>query len=377
MRPQDEQSDDEGYVELALTFEFLAPSLREAEDNSLRVGRAFNSIVSAYGGFPLGGARLNRIASVSVNGYLKSQHNYWYGYKSQKLSIFDQSVKHQFQEYLEDFSQTDGKRRYLLQSAIHWYGIAISADDPTVSLIAAWTGLESIGLAVDDKVHPNGPKAPCETCNNKAGEDRNRKIAGIEHAFHYVANAFLLESVPQEIKDSIADDIIDGFSAKEAAKLRNKVVHGSEEIEMLQQKCSEARRHLLHVLNASILGTMGPSTGAWVAGHHEVHPEGRLSLKFKKGTKKSPFLGEWVKGPEIQPKPTDRSGGSPIAAIVSFVWGETKENARLVEAKCEEKFRRDTDVFSFETQSLVAGLPRWRDRPTEPVWEELTIPEPQ
>lgn len=375
MRPQEEQSEVEGYVELALTIEFVAQTLREAENHSLRVGRALNSIVSAYGGYPLGGVRLNRVASMSVDGYLQSQHNYGYGYKSHNLSIFNQTIKQQFQQYLEDFSQTDGKTRYLLQSAIHWYGIAISADDPTVSIVAAWTGLESIGLALDDKVHPNGPKAPCETCNNKAGEDRDRKIAGIEHAFRYLTKAFLLEPIPEEIKESIAGDIIDGFSAEEAEKLRNTVVHGLKGIEVLQQECSEVKRHLLHTLNASILGTMGPSTGAWVAGHYEVHPEVRSSLKFKKGTKRSPYLDDWVKGPEIKPESTDWSEESPIAATVEFQWSATEEDASLVKAKCEELFRRDADVFSFETKSIMPGLPTWQDRPEEPGWEEFTISE--
>ena len=113
MRPQDEQSEVEGFVELALTIEFLAPSLREAEDHSLKVGREFNSIVSAYGGSPLGGVRLNRVASMNFDGCLKSQHNYWYGYKSHNLSIFNQTIKHQFQQYLEEFSKTDGKNEIL------------------------------------------------------------------------------------------------------------------------------------------------------------------------------------------------------------------------------------------------------------------------
>ena len=377
MRPQDEQSEVVGYVEIALTIEFVDQTLREAEEHSLKVGRAFSSIVSAYGGYPLGGVRLKRVASKSVDGYLKSQHNYWYGYKSHNLSIFNQAIKQQFQQYLKNFSQTDGKTRHLLQSAIHWYGIAISADDPTVSLVAAWTGLESIGLALHDKVHPNGPKAPCETCNNKAGEDRKRKIAGIEHAFRYLTKASFLESVPEEIKGLIVGDIVDGFSAEEAARLRNDVVHGSKDkdIEVLQQQCSEVRRHLLHVLNASILGTMGPSTGAWLAGHYEVQPEGRFSLKFKKGTKYSPFLDEWVKGPDIQPEPTDPSEGYLIAATVGLEWRSTEKNARLVEAKCEELFRRDADVYSFESKSIMTGVPTWQDRAEEPVWKEFTIPE--
>ncbi len=374
MRPQDEQSEVEGFVELALTIEFLAPSLREAEDHSLKVGREFNSIVSAYGGSPLGGVRLNRVASMSFDGCLKSQHNYWYGYKSHNLSIFNQTIKHQFQQYLEEFSKTDGKTRYLLQSAIHWYGIAISADDPTVSVVAAWTGLESIGRAVDGKVHPNGPKAPCETCNNKVGEDRDRKKAGIEYAFRYLTKKPQSKSIPEGIRESVTSDLVESFAAREAEELRNDVVHGLKEIEVLQQDCSKVRRHLIHVLNASILGTMGPSTGAWLAGHYEVHPEGRISLKFKNGTRKSPFLGDWVEGLEIKPESVDRSAGTSVTATIGVEWSSNEETVSLIEAKCEELFRRDADVFSFETQSFMAGIPTWHNRAAEPAWNEFAMP---
>ena len=146
---------------------------------------------------------------------------------------------------------------------------------------------------------------------------------------------------------------------------------------MLQRECSKVRRHLIHALNASILGTMGPSTAAWLAGHYEVHPEGRISLQFKNGTRKSPFLGDWVEGLEIKPESVDRSAGTSVTAIIGVEWSSNEETVSLIEAKCEELFRRDADVFSFETQSFMAGLPTWQDRAAEPAWKEFTISEPQ
>ena len=275
LRPQDEQSDVEGYAELVLIIEFVSTTLKDAENHALKVGSKFSSIVSAYGGYPLGSIKLHRIASIGVEGGLASQHNYWYGHKSYMLSEFNQTVEHQFQKYLQLVSSiTDAKKRYQLQSAIHWYGIAISADDPTVSYVAAWTSLESIGTVLDSISHPHGSKALCKICGNSAGKDRDRKKAGINHIFNSVTKEALHEALSKEARELISNDLMDNFSSEYANKLRDHVVHGLKEVDALVQECSKFRRHLIHVLNASIQDIMGPSVISWASGHYEFHPGG-------------------------------------------------------------------------------------------------------
>ncbi len=264
LRPQKEQP------EFDLIVEFGSATLKDAEDHALKVGRILSSIASAHGGYPSGAPKLQRVASIDRDGYLKSQHQYWYGDNSQKLWPYDGHAKQAFLRNLEIISLMDHKERYKLLAAIHWYGISISTDDPTVSYVAAWTGLEVIGVVINSIFHPNGHKAPCQICKNKAGKDRDRKMAGIEHAFGYLARESLPGSPSEGNRKLIADDLIKGFAAEEAGKLRNSVVHGLEEFEVLLEKCSEVRRHLIHILNVSILTAMASSASARVT---EVDPK--------------------------------------------------------------------------------------------------------
>ena len=76
-----------------------------------------------------------------------SQHNYYYDNQLHESlgGPFDLIVQHRFQRYIEFFSLFDESTRYRLQSAIHWYGIAVGADDPTVSYVAAWTVWNALG----------------------------------------------------------------------------------------------------------------------------------------------------------------------------------------------------------------------------------------
>ena len=186
-RPPDEQSAIVGYTELALTILLVSGTLKDAEDHALKVGRMFSSLTSAFGGYPLDPPRLNRIAAVDVDERLLSQHSYYYDeHLHVSLSVpFDAIVQHRFQRYIEFFSLFDENTRFRLQSAMHWYGIAVGADDPTVSYVAAWTGLECIGLLMDSRFHTQGSRAPCPTCGNQVGEKRDRKMAGIEHVFQF------------------------------------------------------------------------------------------------------------------------------------------------------------------------------------------------
>ena len=287
---QDEQSDAKGNGGLVLVIELLAPTLKEAEERALNVGKIFASLTSAYGGFPLAAAKLHRTACTGVDGSLKSQHNYWYLENTYMLSTFPPTVRRQFQRYLEIFSSMDGDSKYRLQLAIHWYGISITADDPTVSLVAAWTGLESIGVALDRVFHPNGPKERCNMCNNAPGKGRDRKMAGIDHAFKCVTKNSLPESISKSTRELIVGDLIDGFSAEKANKIRDLAVHSLEDLERLVQKCSGVRRHLIHVLNWSIMHTMGQSAEASVYGRYELHPDGRDSIKIPPRTQKIALL---------------------------------------------------------------------------------------
>ena len=130
---------------------------------------------------------LRRIASVGSHAKMRSQHNYLYGPRPYMLLTYDQVVDHQYLNYLKSVSMIDVNSRRQIQSAIHWYGTAISEDEPTVSYVAAWTGLECIGPLIDKVAHPKGSKVQCDICCNIVGQKRRKYKAGITHMFNRIS----------------------------------------------------------------------------------------------------------------------------------------------------------------------------------------------
>ena len=366
VRPPDEQSAVEGYANLALTILFSSKTLKDAEDHALKVGRLFSDLTSAFGGYPLGPPRLSRIASVDLSEKLLTQHNYSYDDRLHESlgGTFAPIVQHRYLRYLEAFSSTDGDTRYRLQLALHWYGIAVSADDPIVSYVAAWTGLECIGLVMDLRFHTQGSKAPCRTCGNEAGKDRDRTMAGIEHGF----NSETIEP-------------IEGFSHEKAHQLRNDVVHGLRPRELLVQDCSTFRQFLIDLLNATILTALSPpeysqeqSIRSIMAGDYENRPCSRASIKFRIG-QVSPYLGEWIQGNvRRQSRRGTYGDGKPDLEIsINSAWGMNEEQCAFVEARSYEEFRRSGfgEYPLPDGNSMPAFIP-WQDRPSWPAWKSVS-----
>ena len=291
------------------------------------------------------------------------------------LSEFDHMVDHQFRQYLRSISSIDGKTRHQLQSAIHWYGISIGADDPTVSYVAAWTGLECIGTVIDRNEHPNGPKVHCQACGNTTGEKRDRKMAGIDHMFNCLANEPLSVSLSEEARELLAKELLSAFSSQQASDLRTSIVHGLEEIETLVQRSSVFRRHLVHVLNASIQSVMGQNIKSWLPGDYGRHPDVRRSLRFKGELNKSPYHGEWAAELRSKAQSGIQDRESPYTGVLEVEWASDGSAVALVEFSSEELFERYVDVHDLSDESRVTGLPTWRDRPAEPGWKEFTSPE--
>ena len=373
VRPRTEQVTIERHSETVLITEFVSESLKEAEDLASIVGRTFQSIVSAHFGYPFELARLHRIASVDPYGCLISHHNYVYQDKPYVHTGFGPQAKYDFQKYLEFFSSTTDETRFPLQSAIHWYEIAMTVDDPTVSYVAAWTGLESIGLVMNRHFHSNGEKAPCMVCGNRVGIKRDRKKSGIDHILKLVTNGRMFESLPQEAKDMISSQVTEGLSADKAAEVRNNVVHAKKEIDVLVQECIELRRHLIHALSASINIAMGPLTKSWVPGDFEFHPSARYSLKFNNGLKKSPYHGEWVGNLRTDVHLIDPDLGKAYSSTWDRSFTVDSSIVEFIDADSGVVFKRpQQEVYSLPDEEVVSGLTTWEARPNEPTWEDVT-----
>ena len=367
-----------GYTDLVLVIEFVSSRLREAEEHALKVGRMFSSLVSAYGAYPLESPRLQRLASMEITGDLLSEHGYSHRAEPYMLSAFDQTVDHQLQQYLRSISSIDDNAWRHVQLAIHWYGISLSTSEPTVSYVAAWTGLECIGTVLDGLAHPNGPKAPCQTCNNKPGDKRDRKLAGIQHMFHSLSKGPLSSSLSDEARERLSRELRMCFSPKDAHELRSSIVHGLEGLESLSQESSDLRLHLIHALNASIQTILGRQIRSWLPGSdYGVHPDFRHSLKFKRGLKISPYQGEWVSELHSRSESsTEGYGNSPIG-VQGFELAVNSHAAEFVEFKSEEIYKRDDAVYKLPDDPDWQEYPSWFDRTSEPEWREFNLVDDQ
>lgn len=365
-RPPHEQSALEGYAELTLTILFANRTLKDSENHALRVGRMFSALTSAFGGYPLNPPRLHRVATVDISERLVSQHNYHYDNQLHESlgRPFEPITQHRYQRYLEFSTATSDNTKYRLQSAVHWYGIAVGADDPTVSYVAAWTGLECIGLVMDSRFHTQGPKASCRICGNEAGKDRDRTMAGIEHAF----NSETIEP-------------IEGFSHEKAHAIRNYAVHGLRESESLTQDCSEFVRYLIDLLSVSISTALTPPeysedsvVKSLVAGDYEFHPCSRASIKFTKG-QTYPYLNGWIQGYLSRKlrRGTRSKGKADLVVGIEYDWTLRDGQREYVESISYEEFKRLGSVEYPLNDQPMAEFIQWRDRPSAPAWKDAPM----
>ena len=342
--PPENQVNSEAYSDLVLIVEFICDSLKEAEEHALKVGRTFSAIVSAYAGYPLGSPELRRIASTDSTGNLRSQHNYWYESKWHMMSMFNVQVEYQLNKYLTHVAKIDKQTRYRLLSAIHWYGLSVTSDDPTISYVAAWNGVESVGVILDSKFHPNGPKAPCRSCNNVAGKKRKKAMAGMEHIFQYLECDLIPNLIPVKSKGLVSGELVEGFTFADAKKLRDSVVHGLQDFDVLVNQCLKVKRHLIHILNTAILIIIGPVADSWIPGHYEKHPGGRISLKVSNRLRKDPYWGEWIEGFQVSTDAIRDAEDTPYVATATLEWSPPQSVSEMIVSKSEELYRRDADI---------------------------------
>ena len=374
--PRDEHSVVSGYAEISLVVEFLSPGLLEAEDRAISVGELFSSLLSAFGAYPLEPPQLQRVAWVDLTEGLRSEHSYLYRDRPYMLSEFDQVSDHRLAEYVRLVASVDVNTRGQLQSAIHWYGLSVSANEPTVSYVAAWTGLECIGTAIDRIAHPSGPRAPCQACGNMPGKKRDRKMAGIEHMFHRLSVGPLSESLSDDAKDRLSRELRDSFTSTDAHELRNDIVHGLKGIESLAQRSSVSRLHLIHVLNASIQIAMGAPVNSWMPGTgYWVHPDGRYSLKFKPGLTIAPYLGEWASELRTKDQHTVLELEKLYLREYEVEFAINEYASRFAASQCEEVFKRDDDIYRLSHDPEWQDCPTWYDSPAELDWAEYSGPQ--
>ena len=352
--------------ELVLTILFVSKSLRDAETHALKVGSICSSITSTFGGYPFNPPRLQRIATVDASEKLVSQHDYYYDDQLHEIVgwPFSLLAQHRYQKYLAAFASTKENTRFRLQSAFHWYGIAVGAKDPVIGYVAAWTGLECIGMAIDGSLHRKGPKAPCSICGNQPNQKRDRTMAGIEHVF----------------KSGVVE-IPEKFSHNDAHQLRSEAVHGLREHYLLTSDCSRHLRLLIDLLATSLTELLTPDDcngtqpiASLMAGDYAFQPCSRASIRFHRG-QTTPYFSNWidVKVCRVATKEAagDRKDDLTMNIDVEWIFDNSQQR-KDVESRLYEEFGRiGVDDYSLPDQSKP-NIFSWQERPLEPVWQDVS-----
>lgn len=351
---------------LAVTVEFEAGEREAAEDKALEVGLKLSEIVSLYSGSPLSKPLIGKLARIGPSDGIFEQHQYFYSAEYNRLPRIEMD-KPNFQTLLKWFGVENSADTYRMELAARWYGVAVGSSDPLDGYLASWIGLESIGPVIDSRFHPNGPKASCRVCKNKAGKDRDRKKAGIEHMVRLAA--------PEVFESHSIDDL---------ANIRDQIAHGLAEPKDLRNVAAILLQDLILVLGVAILTAARPESAKPGSGKaalprdYEYRPEGMFSLRSDvELTKHRPYYGEWI--PVMRTFDGEYSRLDPDGR---YAFGANKMGISLkvsVAAGTAPKFERDyveftrlghvfapPKVISPDTPPVRFGV--WRERPVSKAW---------
>lgn len=266
-----------------LVAELLAENLIEAEDLAIANGGRIARLLSFFAGSPAGSVQLIRIASTDIAGRLTSQHEYYYDF-DRAPSV--QLAPEQLRDFLRRFAMIDPNVRVRLERAIHWYASSISDESAPDSFLAAWIGLEAVGPRLNEIWHQAGVRVPCPTCQNRAGAERDAKIAGIEHLIR-----------------SYAPEILYGRSLDTLLDIRHDVAHGlrssPEDIAAVVQSFLADLQLCLSL--GILIGRDGPKpepTPGWFAAlprDDSIRPDARYTFHCQDGAwPLEPFMDEWL-----------------------------------------------------------------------------------
>ena len=290
---------------ICLTMELEATDLETAEDAALDVGLRFSQVLAAYSGSPLQASKLKRVARVGESEGLFEQFNYYYLEGPDALPRV-MLRPYQLENLLSWFGSLNERAAYPLELAARWYGMSVGAQDPLDSYLAVWIGLESVGPALDIRVHLNGPRVACEVCKNESGKRRKRAEAGIVHAIN-----------------AVAPEILQRYSFQQLQQLRHDIAHGLEPADQLRPVAGESLPDLQLSLIFSLLTAARPDVSAPGAGRailprdFKVYPDARGSVRSQvEMINYQPYYGGWL---PVGREYTEEK--SRIESDGQYIWG--------------------------------------------------------
>ena len=172
---------------------------------ALVAGYELSVLLATYLGSPLAMPELSKLAEIGQSGGIIEQRNYYYesaesGWTAVKITPGDLDI------LIRRVAAQPPLIRDALELAMRWYGMSVGADDPLDSYLAVWIGLEALGPAFNDRVHPAGCSQPCQKCGYSSGGQLARGDAELNHLFVMIAPELLEYGHLQDLKN-IRNDI--------------------------------------------------------------------------------------------------------------------------------------------------------------------------
>ena len=295
LRPDEIGNDKSSGIDLVM--ELNAESIEGAEDAALDAGKSLSLFFTVFAGQPSMSPLLNRLAEIGPSEGIIEQRKYYYESNGADLTTMEMTPW-KFSSFLRRITQQPHETRALLEMAIRWYSIGITANDSLDSYFAFWIGLEALCESLAERYHPKGYES-CQLCQGASLEAskaiRRKKDIGdllaINHLIVRVAHELLMQQSIVDLKN-----------------LRNFVAHPDrfirkgKSLDDVREEIKPLLQDIQLCLATAVLNLVNPpqeDPGAvtlWGTPRLESHPYGMVWLRSDTELDcYDPWSGKWVK----------------------------------------------------------------------------------
>lgn len=290
LRPDEIGNDKPSGIDIVL--ELTAESIKEAEDAVLDAGKSLSLFFSVFVGQPSVSPLLRRLAEVGPSKGIVEQRRYYYEDDWETMTTMP-ITPWVFSSFLRRVTNKCKKTRQLLEMAIRWYSIGLTANDPLDTYLAIWIGLEALCESLAERYHPDGYES-CELCCEALRVTQCRRdndaILAINH-----------------IVQRVAPELLENRSIVDLKNFRNFMAHPDRFIRE-EKGLDDVRREIRPLvqdmqqcLAVAILNLVNPPTespGAvslWSTPRLETHPYSMMRFRSDMELNDfEPWAGQWV-----------------------------------------------------------------------------------
>ncbi len=344
----------------------------------MNAGKSLSLFFSAFTGQPSSSSHLRRLSEIGPARGIIGQRRYSYEDDREALTTMEMTPW-KFSSFLRRITQKSHETRALLEMAVRWYSIGITAKDPLDAYLALWIGLEALSASLAKRYHPTGYDS-CQLCKKASLEvskviSRQRDIGDLLAINHLVAR--------------VAHELLAQRSIVDLKNLRNTVAHPDRPIregKSLADVRAEIKPLVQDIqlcLGVAILNVVNPQSetpGAvplWATPRVEPHPHSMVQLTsdFELNCF-DPWSGKWINLERYESKISSGidKDGFYSAQMESYIpipreLSGTKANFNIEEFK----FLRGREITDLGT-SLPTHR-EWRPIKVSEAWKRMKAKE--